>query len=97
MGLHVGFKLNMTRCAKVRDNQVGETHFGPCPTKKVIYDWRRQSVTEVGEEQIFFCTCALKWSNLEVEVKNWMTDQNFFVYKNDLLCSEKMGSCMLCH
>jgi len=26
-----------------------------------------------------------------------MTDQNFFVYKNDLLCSDKMGSCTLCH
>ena len=44
----------MTRFAVVHGNQVGERHFGPCPTKKVIYDWRRQSVTEVGEEQMFF-------------------------------------------
>jgi len=44
----------MTRFAIVHGNQVGERHFGPCPTKKVIYDWRRQSVTEVGEEQMFF-------------------------------------------
>jgi len=54
MGLHVGFKLNMTGCAKVHGNQVGERHFGPYPTKKVICDWRRLSVTEVGEEQMFF-------------------------------------------
>jgi hypothetical protein len=62
MGLHIGFKLNVTRCAKVHGNQVGERHFGPCPTKKVICDLRRQSVTEGGEEQIFLCMCAVKWS-----------------------------------
>ena len=39
----------------------------------------------------------MKWSNLKAGVKNWMTDENFFAYKNDLLCGEKMGSCMLCH
>jgi len=50
MGLHAGFKLNMTRCAKVHGNQVGKRHFGPCPTKKVICDGRKQSVTEVGEK-----------------------------------------------
>lgn len=95
VGLHVSFKLNMTRCAKLHDNQVGKRHFGPCPTKKVICDGRRQSRSR--RRTNVFCTCTVKWANQEAEVKNWMMDQNFFVYKNDLLCSEKMGSCMLRH
>lgn len=70
MGLHVGFKLNMTRCAKVHGNQVGKRNFGPCPTKKVICVGRRQSVTGVGEEQMFF-VCVL-WNGLTKKLR-WKT------------------------
>jgi hypothetical protein len=55
-------------------NQVGERQCGPCPTTKVICNWRRQRVTEVGKEQMYFVHVLVKWSNLEAEAKNWMTD-----------------------
>jgi len=97
-GIACRFQIKYDRVmVMVHGSQVGERHFWSMSNQESDTWLEKTECYWSRTRTNVFSTSALKWSKLEVDVKNWMTDWNFFVYKNDLLCSEKMGSCMLCH
>lgn len=82
------FKLEVIKFAKEHGNRAAERHFGPPPTEKMIREWRKQEdqLTKLGKNKHNLRKPTAKWSELEVEVKEWITSHR----QNGISVSTKM-------
>ena len=68
----------MVAYAKEHRNTTAEHRFGPQPTERMIWEWRRQedkmSATNGKKVRTSFSSGVVKWPELEVELKTWVVD-----------------------
>ncbi|XP_035228767.1 uncharacterized protein LOC118200886 [Stegodyphus dumicola] len=71
----VAFKLEVIKFAKEHGNRAAERHFGPPTTEKMIREWRKQEdqLQKLDKSKHTLRGPTVKWSELEVEVKEWIT------------------------